>query len=233
VGDLEARLEEMADATNLAVHELRAPLGVASGYTSMLLDGSLGPGPEEWLMTLKLIAEKLSVASELVNNMLILARLNSETQSPRQEDVDLVPIAKAAGGRAQSRADLVGGRIEIENEDAEVHARCDEGMAATIVDNLVSNALLYGGDAPKVTIRVSRSPGPQISVTDRGRGIDEGLQRQVFERFFRVTDRGTIQGSGLGLYLSDKLAKQQGGTLSLDWSEVGQGSTFSLRLPSV
>lgn len=223
----------MRDAASLAVHELRAPLNVASGYASLLLDGSLGPGSDLWSKAVAIIAEKLAAANTLVDNLLLLARLDSGSALPLVDDLDLVAVARAAGVRAQSRADHMGGTLTFETADAEVHALGDYGMVATVVDNLLNNALLYGGKTPAVTIHIGRSPGPAISVTDRGRGIASEARERIFERFFRVVDHSLEPGSGLGLYLSSDLARRQGGTVSLDWSELGQGSTFSLRLPAV
>ena len=119
-----------------------------------------------------------------------------------------------------------------EADELEVHAIGDRTMAATVVDNLLSNAFLYGGESPAVTVRVSRASGPLISVTDHGSGIAADLTERIFERFYRAAENPGVRGSGLGLYLSAKLASRQGGRVSLDWSEPGEGSTFSLRLPS-
>jgi signal transduction histidine kinase len=207
-------------------------LSVAAGYASMLLDGSLGPGSEPWSKAVKIIADKLLAANVVVDNLLLLARLDDENAAPARADFDLVAAARAGRERAQSRADQMGGRLTFETDEAEVHALGDQRMVATVVDNLLNNALLYGGEAPDVVIHVGRSQGPTVSITDHGRGISIEARQHIFERFFRVVDHSPVPGSGLGLYLCSDLARRQGGTVSLDWSELGQGSTFSLRLPA-
>jgi len=78
---------------------------------------------------------------------------------------------------------------------------------------------------------VLKNRSPAISITDHGRGIAPAAKRRIFERFFRVPDPLTQPGSGLGLYLCSGLAERLGGSVELDWSELGQGSTFTLRLP--
>jgi len=221
----------MRDDSNLAVHELRAPLTVAAGFASLLLDGSLGPGPSAWSEAVGQIAEKLATANALVNDLLLLGRLDRETVEPRLQDLDLVAVARAGCDRAKGRAEQVGATFSIETEQAEVHALGDDGMVAILVDNLLNNALLYGGRRPKVDIRIGGLPGPAISITDHGRGIAPAAKRRIFERFFRVPDPLTQPGSGLGLYLCSGLAERLGGSVELDWSELGQGSTFTLRLP--
>jgi signal transduction histidine kinase len=229
----EDRLERMRDDSNLAVHELRAPLTVAVGYASLLLDGSLGPGPRRWSEAVELIAEKLATANALVNDLLLLGQLDRESAKPVLRDLDLVVVARAACERAKDRAEQVGATFTFEAEQSEVHALGDDGMVAILVDNLLNNALIYGGSQPAVTIQISRWPGPAISITDHGRGIAPGAKRRIFERFFRVADPSAQPGSGLGLYLCSGLAERQGGSVALDWSELGQGSKFTLRLPGV
>lgn len=221
----------MRDVSNLAVHELRAPLAVAGGYAAMLLDGDMGPVPESWLKPLTAIAEQVAAAGSMVDSLLLMAKLDNGAPAGEQ-DLDLVLLAREAGARVESRIQLVGGTLTIESDEAEVHASADRGMVAMIVDNLLNNALLYGGTAPEVSIRISCFAGPAISITDHGRGIAPELKGRVFERFFRVADPSSVGGSGLGLYLSSRLAVRQGGSVSLDWSERGEGSTFSLRLPA-
>jgi signal transduction histidine kinase len=221
----------MRDASNLAVHELRGPLTVAAGYASMLLDGSLGPGSETWIKTIGVIADKLAGANQLVDSLLVLAKAEDENRPPLKLDLDLVQIARLAAARAKGRADQLAGTLTLESDAAEVHAIGDPEMVATVVDNLLNNALLYGGTRPTVTIHVGRSPLPLISVSDRGRGIPFESRELIFKRFFRVVDHGPIVGSGLGLFLCRDLARRQGGAVTLDWSELDQGSRFSLRMP--
>jgi len=220
----------MRDESSLAIHELRAPLTVAEGYLSLLIDGSLGPGPSAWSEALEIVAEKLATANLLVNDLLLLGQLNSGRDELRLQDLDLVGVAGAACDRAKGRAEQIGATFTLEADQAEVRALADERMVAILIDNLLNNALNYGGSEPPVIIRVGRSPEPYISITDHGRGIAASARGRIFERFFRVADSSPQPGSGLGLYLCTGLATRQGGTVALDWSELGQGSTFTLRL---
>jgi two-component system, OmpR family, phosphate regulon sensor histidine kinase PhoR len=165
--------------------------------------------------------------------LLLVGQLDRESAEPLLRDLDLVVVAQAACDRAQGRAEQVGATIQLETEQSEVHALGDHNMVATMVDNLLNNALIYGGSRPSVTVRVDRWPEPTISITDRGRGIAPEFKGRIFERSFRVADESGQPGSGLGLYLCSALAVRQGGCVALDWSELGHGSTFSLRLPGV
>jgi signal transduction histidine kinase len=112
----------------------------------------------------------------------------------------------------------------------------DEALVGKILDNLLNNALTYADHPP--TIRMAaRQEGQQVSLTvvDDGIGISPEDQRRIFQRFIRGTDRMVAEkpGTGLGLYLSRGLAEQMGGSLQLQSSQTGKGSTFILRLPAV
>jgi signal transduction histidine kinase len=102
------------------------------------------------------------------------------------------------------------------------------------VENVVGNALKYGGEAPHVWVRV-RGVGPEVHITveDQGMGIPRDEVDQVFEPFFRgreALDR-QIRGTGLGLALVARIMRAHGGGVSVE-SAPGAGSTFALRLPA-
>jgi len=114
-----------------------------------------------------------------------------------------------------------------------VLVKADREQLGRIVDNLINNALTYTTGPPWVRITVTDSEEPRLTVEDRGIGIASEHRERVFERFFRVDDPsvGPQPGTGLGLYISRELAQRHSGSLVLDRSEPGRGSTFILRLP--
>jgi signal transduction histidine kinase len=116
----------------------------------------------------------------------------------------------------------------------DVTVLADEALVGKILDNLLNNAMMYADHPP--TIRVAaRKEGQQVSLTvaDDGIGISPEDQGRIFARFARGTDPMVREkpGTGLGLYLSRGLAEQMGGSLKLQSSQPGKGSTFVLRLP--
>lgn len=222
--------ESIRDFSNLAVHELRAPLTVAKGYLEMVLEGTFGAGPEAWTAPLRLVTDKLIAAERLVSDLLMAARIDSGGVPVARDDVNLVSVASEAAEKARSRAELAGGSLIVEAEDPIIPVIADGVLSGAIVDNLINNAISYGGDRPAVTVSVSSGNQPAISVSDTGPGIPDDLRERVFERFVRGDHSSPTPGSGLGLYLSRRLAELQGGTLSLAES-TGRGCQFTLRLP--
>src|SRR3989442_13257625 len=107
-------------------------------------------------------------------------------------------------------------------------------MVETILDTLLKNALMYTDHAPAIRMQARREKGQvAITVVDDGIGDAPVDRPRIFERFARGTDRVTREkaGSGLGLYLSRGLAEQMCGSLTLQASQPGKGSTFVFPLP--
>jgi len=128
---------------------------------------------------------------------------------------------------------LAKGTIQIEEgDDGTVLA--DRAMVGKILDNLLNNALTYSDHSPTIRMQARRDADQvAITVADDGAGVAPADQARIFERFARGNDRLSreMPGSGLGLYLSRGLAEQMGGSLQLQASQPGKGSTFVLRLP--
>ena len=153
--------------------------------------------------------------------------------TPNAEAITVMGALQDAMARARPRAVLVKATITIE-PGADSTALADRAMVGTILDNLLNNALIYTDHAPTIHMRARRDADQvAITVTNDGIGVAPADQPRIFERFARGTDRVSREkpGSGLGLYLSRGLAEQMGGSLKLEASQPGTGSTFILRLP--
>jgi signal transduction histidine kinase len=213
------------------VHDLRAPLGVASGYLSMLKDGSFGSAPEEWSAPLEVLSLKLEEARVLVDGILALRRIDSTASIHMRDDhINLTEVARTAAKRAQPRARLLHGSVVVDSDRiGSAVAQGDQDRTLRILDNLINNALVYSGDARRVVLRVEDVGGLQVAVEDSGAGIPEERRVHLFEPFSR-DDESTEVGSGLGLFISRTLAREMGGDLTLDDRPGDRGSRFVLHL---
>jgi two-component system, OmpR family, sensor histidine kinase MtrB len=102
-----------------------------------------------------------------------------------------------------------------------------------ILDNLIGNAITYGNGLP-VRLTVDIDDDVLVRIEDQGIGMSSDQAARLFEPFFRV-DQPALQGqagAGLGLAISRRLAELSGGSLELEWTQEGAGSTFVLRLPA-
>jgi signal transduction histidine kinase len=110
--------------------------------------------------------------------------------------------------------------------------RADPERLRQVLGNLIDNAVKYSPAGERVDVRAVALDGTvQISVADRGPGIQPEDQRLVFEKFGRVSNGSSKPGTGLGLYIARSITEAHGGTLGVS-STPGRGATFTLRLPA-
>jgi signal transduction histidine kinase len=224
-----------SDFLRLASHELRGPLAVVGGYVDMLAAGTFGPVDQaDVRRPLPVLQDKVGEMNELIDQMLEMARLEDERLELQLELVDLRDVLSAALRTAEP---LVTAKHTLVLEAGEQPAtvRGDSRRLVRIVANLLSNALKYspGGGEVRVTCRVDAAEGVvRVAVADQGMGIEEDQLDRLFTMFGRVVtaENSHIPGTGLGLYLSQRLAAMHGGSITVA-SRPGAGSTFTLSLP--
>lgn len=217
-----------------AVHELRAPLTVTSGYLSMALEGGFGELPQPVKDVLEIAQRKTEEAKRLADDLLSVARMEGRVLTPQAERFSVDAAVQEAITRARPRADLVQATLEVDASSSG-DAVADPSLVAKILDNLLNNALIYAETAPSIRVSTRRDADQvAIAVQDNGIGIAPEDQPRIFARFARGSDRRVLDkpGTGLGLYLSRGLAEQMSGSLRLESSESGKGSLFVLRLPA-
>ncbi|MDQ6919474.1 MAG: HAMP domain-containing histidine kinase, partial [Candidatus Dormibacteraeota bacterium] len=225
VGSLE---RTKAEFLRLASHELRGPLTVIRGYLSLILDGSVGSVDETTRRPLALIQGKVGEMDTIITQMLEAARLEDSSLLLKLERFDLTDVIDEAIGRAREP-----GRIKFKRPELELAVNADRERALTIIGNLLDNALKYspGGGDVKITAAVE-GDRVAVAVADRGIGIAEKDRGVLFTRFGRAvpSEHAAIAGTGLGLYLCRELSRRLGGDVTFQ-SAVGEGSTFTLKLP--
>jgi two-component system sensor histidine kinase SenX3 len=215
-------------------HELKTPIGAISILAEAVTDAADDAEAVRHFAG-RLHSESTRLA-DLVNQVIALSRLQSDQPQFRVEQTEVAEIVD----RAVHRMDELARRREVD-----LVVRCadglvvlgDPGQLADAVANLVQNAIVYSGPRARVSVisRPAAVGGQQvaeIAVSDNGIGISEEDQERIFERFYRVDQARSRAngGTGLGLSLVKHIARTHGGSVSV-WSKVGQGSTFSLRLP--
>ena len=217
----------MSEFLDVVVHDLRSPLTVVGGYCSMMREGTFGPAKEAWRRPLEIVESKVREAQRLVDQLLTAARLDHGELPVHDQDVELCGVAREAVARAEPQAQLNGAHLTLKVGEEEIWARGDRANLDQIVDNLVNNALAYGGAPAEVEVAVVDHGSPGIAVSDHGPGIPADNRERIFDRFFR--GHQGVQGTGLGLYVSRRLAAASHGKLELDagWT---RGSRFVLSL---
>lgn len=230
------RVERMKTAfVSTVSHELRTPLTSIKGFISTLLEDEEGMYDEETRREfLFIINEECDRLTRLISDLLNISRIESGHGLDLQlADIDVRGVINrvAANQQAYTKKHT----IVTEFDDALTTLRVDQDKLMQILDNLVGNAVKYSPNGGDVTIRATEEDtSVRLDVIDEGLGIPERHRDQIFQRFHQVDDdidHRSISGTGIGLYLVQHLAHAHGGKVWLDHSEVGEGSTFSLRLP--
>ena len=214
-------------------HELRTPLTSIIGYVDIVLDEAdrLPADVHDHLVTVQRNARRLH---RLVDDLLSTA-LQSVTTVLDVSRVPLVDLLRRSALEASRASTAAGLSFEFDVSDApaglEIHG--DAERLAQVFDNLFSNAVKYTPSGGHVSACVvQQNSHAVISVRDTGRGISESELGEIFSKFFRskavLVD--AVPGIGLGLAITKTIVDAHGGEIDVS-SEIGQGTTFEVRLP--
>jgi signal transduction histidine kinase len=216
------------DLLRTVVHELRTPLTVIRGQMQ-LARRRIGRDPERERVALDLALAQVDRMALLIGDLLDHASLSSNSLSLTVVPVDLV-TAVAVAVSIHDYAPTP--RITFAHPYNSVRVLGDPARIAQILDNLIGNALKYSAENAPVAISVARTEtAVELRVVDRGLGVPAAEADKIFDPFYRTSLTRHIRGTGLGLYISRRLAERHGGSLRLE-ATSSAGSTFVLTLPA-
>ncbi|MGH9654327.1 MAG: sensor histidine kinase [Bryobacteraceae bacterium] len=217
-------------------HELRTPLTVICSAADNLADGMLA-GSERVREYGSLIRDQGRRLSHIVNEVLSFAAGQGGRRVYRREPLDVAAVIDTAVANVRSEIQSQNVMVEKDIEKDLPRVVGDPSALTECIQNLVSNAIRYGGEARWLRIRALRQHARRkeqvvISVEDRGIGIPARDLPHVFEPFYRGVNatEAQIHGTGLGLALAQKIARAMRGRLTVK-STMGKGSQFTLSLP--
>jgi two-component system sensor histidine kinase SenX3 len=212
-------------------HELKTPVGALSLLAEAVLTAA-GDKDQVEHFARKMQAEANRLGN-LIQDVIDLSRLQSDEPTNRAELVETDQLINRAIEEVRILAGGLGVEI-IRGGPEESVILGDRGQLLTALRNLLTNAISYSAENTRVSVTAREVDGiVEISVKDAGIGIPSHDLDRVFERFYRVDparSRGT-GGTGLGLAIVKHVCQNHGGEVIV-WSEVGTGSTFTLRIPS-
>ena len=230
---LVARAERLARERSqfaaAAAHELRTPLAGLQLYGDMLADG-LGD-PAKLRDYAKRMSEEASRLGRVVSNVLGFSQLERGNLSVEVKPGPLGTVLRDLAERAEPALDRAGAMLALD-VSPDLQARYDRDAVIRIIGNLLDNAEKYGRTAEDRTIQLTARETDnvvEVVVSDHGPGVAQNARAKLFQAFSRGVDNDGPAGLGLGLALSQSLARAMGG--DLEYRASDSGATFVLRLP--
>ena len=219
-------------------HELRTPVSVIGAAAGNLADGVVGD-PQRVRKYGETIQGEARRLAQTVERVLQLAGIAAGTAAASRTPIRPIDLVHESIAACRSEIENNGVQVDVAIAEHLPNVVGDVTALKSALQNLISNAVKYGGNARWVRVSARRDQGAGIkdqvvfAVEDRGMGIEAEDRKHIFEPFYRGRDAVSqqIQGSGLGLNLVMRIAEAHGGRVGVT-SHPGKGSTFTIALPA-
>ena len=214
-------------------HELRTPLAVI-GTAAHNLSKGVVQDPKDVREYADIVLDESRRLGSMVDQIMLFAETESGRRRYDLKPVNIAQVVEEAIDTVSTSSEpIVEIRTRVQPDTPAVLA--DETALRHCLQNLVSNALKYGGrnGAVRVSVEAGLDESTRsisIDVTDQGNGIDPGDRPHLFEAFYRGRDVSRTPGNGLGLHLVKKMIEGQNGSVRVS-SEPGRGARFTIKLP--
>ena len=230
-----ARLKEMDSLKSIFLasmsHELRTPLNSIIGFTGVLLMGIAGPLNDEQRTQLTMVKESAHHLLDLINDILDISKIEANRVQLSLEEFEFAAAAREVRSSLEAAATAKGLQLRWDVPDG-VFVFTDRRRAKQVLLNLVSNAVKFTERGSVTVAAAVHGESIKVRVVDTGPGIAAADMARLFQPFQQVSANltRTHEGTGLGLYLSRKIADLLQSEIAAE-SEYGKGSEFTFTMP--
>ena len=210
-------------------HELKTPISVARLNLETLQKYNLDEEKKQKIIRTTL--DETSRLDFLTNNILVAAQLENSNFKAEKEELDLTALLKDCIRQFNNRFPE---RIFVEDIEYDTDIKGDSLLLQMLINNLLENATKYSPrESPISTILKRTKVGIELQIKDQGIGIEETEKAKIFNKFYRIGSEATrkTKGTGLGLYLCRKIARDHNGDITMTNNEP-QGSIFAVTFKS-
>jgi len=205
-------------------HEICTPLNAIVGFSELLINEETSEKRQGYM---DIIRSNNDALLEIINNILELSRIQAGMSEFNFDETDVVALVKRMAERYIPNMKQ-GVCLQIDISESNIQVLTDASRVKQVLDNLISNAIKYTKKGA-ITLKIEKSDNNLIfSVADTGCGIPEDKLEAIFNRFEKLNS--FVQGTGLGLSLSEVIAERLGGKITVT-SKIGEGSIFSFFIP--
>lgn len=211
----------------LASHEFRTPLTTILSSSHLLEKYATGQDKDRSLKHISRIKSSVNTLTSILDEFLSISRIEEGKVQPHIEEVNLKQMMEDLCEKLRTFAKP--GQSIIYNHEGDGVARTDPVILSNIVNTLVSNAIKYSPEEAPINVTSRLNSKLQVVVSDSGIGIPAEDQRHLFQRFYRASNAGAIQGTGLGLHLLKRYVQMLDGEVRLE-SALGKGTRVDVTL---
>jgi len=216
------------DLIAVLAHDIKGPLTSIVGFAELLEEGYMeGTQATDAAHTIRMNAQRLAT---LANDVLELSRIEHGELEITDERVNVAELVETVLEAHRAERTIV-----LSTSVKSAFVRGDENRLRQVFDNLLRNAIKYSPPEQPIDVSIDADgENFRFTVRDRGMGIPPDELPRLFERFSRASNarRAKIAGTGIGLFIVKMIAERHGGTIAVE-SRLGEGSTFTLTLPSI
>lgn len=233
------KLDKMKDEfVSIVSHELRTPLTIIKNYLWLVANEDKGEVRENAMKKILVAIHSVDRLTLLVEDTLTVSRLENGKIRLKREKFDIVQKMQSILEVYELKSKEKGIKVLFQPEVSDLKITGDANRIHEILVNLFTNAIKFTPDGGVISIAIGKKTDDDttcyISMKDNGPGIPKDKQNKLFTKFGKIdescTDMPNVSGTGLGLYISQEIAKLHGGIIEVD-SDTGAGSTFTLILP--